>query len=142
MTGTLPTPDANGILTLTPVAAILGGALQVEERAGQLSLVNWKSFLDDVSWAFEGQQPGTYRVEAEVAGTELSKFFVTCSGSWLTAAAKPSGDLNIYHKVDLGLIEIGAGPQNLSLLPVKRKWSHLNLRSLTLTPQVTAVDER
>ena len=142
VTGTLPTPDANGILTLTPVAAILGGALQVEERAGKLSLVNWKSFLDDVSWAFEGQQPGTYRVEAEVAGTELSKFFVTCSGSWLTAAAKPSGDLNIYHKVDLGLIEIGAGPQNLSLLPVKRKWSHLNLRSLTLTPQVTAVDER
>jgi alpha-L-fucosidase len=140
VTGALPTPAANGVLTLTPDTAILGGALRVEERAGQLSLVNWKSFLDDVSWAFEGQQPGTYRVAAEVAGKELSQFYVTCSGNWLTASAKLSGGLNIYRKMELGLIEIGAGPQSLSLLPVKRKWSHLNLRSLTLTPQITAAD--
>lgn len=128
-------PGKDGVLTLPALDADTSGSINVEYKDGKANLGFWMSHKDEALWIVEGQSPGRYRVEAEIAGTAPSAFVLSCGDQSLEAATEVSEGYNAFRNVDLGVIGIGEGKQELRVRPIKGRWNAINLRSIVLRPE-------
>lgn len=134
VTRILPGPDTAGVVRLEAATAETGGSVRVEEQGGRSCLGNWSFWLDSVAWTFKGHEPGSYRVQAELAGTGPVGFLVTCGEAEVEASCAVAGGPENFQSVELGTVDIGGGEQTLTLTPVKDKWKPIRLGSLILSP--------
>ena len=131
----LTRPGAHGVLTLLPGKAETTASIKIEQKGGQPNLGFWLGVRDTVSWTIKSQKAGTYRIEAEVAGTAPSEFTIACGDSSVAVASSVQDGYAAFSAIDLGTIDIGAGEQSLRITPAAGKWSPINVRALRLTPQ-------
>jgi alpha-L-fucosidase len=132
----LPKQDADGRLALpAPLADIHGSSAQVESKYGAPNIGFWTNARDWVSWQFQIDRPGRFNVTAELATPAAgSKFELTVANEKLSVEVSSTSDYGKFKTVKLGAVQIGRGPQELSIKPVRNQWQPINLREIVLTP--------
>jgi hypothetical protein len=87
-----------------------------------------------LSWEFSGAA-GKYRLEAEVAATGEAALGVACDSTKSVAKIAPTGGLEDYRVVALGVVTLGAAAEhNLELKSQGKIWSEVRLRRVRLVP--------
>jgi alpha-L-fucosidase len=134
-----PRPD--GSLLLLAKDAALAEKMRLGSAGGQPVFRNWVNPSQIPTWKLMVPQEaaGEYRVtlvysceEAEAGST----FELTTGKSKVAGTVESTGDVQTVKRFDLpGLLRLEAGPQILSIAPLKiAKNSVANLRDITLTP--------
>lgn len=136
----MPKQNDAGVVKLTPVFADLhnqlGTHLEKQSGDGEDYIGNWSDSRAWVSWTFQIDKPGMFKVKADVSSEGNSPVVFSLNGKSKTEAlfSQTSG-LNDYQVQDLGVLKIGeAGTYTLELRPVGKKaeWKPVNVRSVML----------
>jgi hypothetical protein len=107
----------------------------VESKYGAPNIGFWTNARDWVSWQFQIDRPGRFNVTAELATPAAgSKFELTVANEKLSVEVSSTSDYGKFKTVKLGAVQIGRGPQELSIKPVRNQWQPINLREIVLTP--------
>ena len=94
----------------------------------------WDRVGTALSWELSGAA-GKYRLEAEVAAAGEASLGVSCDGTKSVAKIAPTGGLEDYRVVALGLVSLGATAEhNLELKSQGKIWSEVRLRRVRLVP--------
>lgn len=139
----LPRVSADRSLTLGPKDADLhstfGNYVELTGPPGDLS-ISHPSVESWTTWSFEASKPGVYELSAEIASRENgSRYVISCGGSTAEAEIPMTGELTTFTEVALGQITLPhAGPQELTLRPVKGRWKGVRLRRLTIRPSTAS----
>ena len=120
---------------LSAADADLHGQLQIETKDDKPNIGFWTDGDDWIEWSFRIQQPGRFKVEADVATTSESGLVVQCGEQTLTPKIQNTGNCAKFEAVELGEIRIEqAGEGSLVVRAHKDAWSPVNIRSITLQP--------
>jgi alpha-L-fucosidase len=127
---------ADRSIDLKAADAELTGGLQYEADAAKDCIGYWTSPEDAVTWTFHVTKPGRFQVTAEVAAQGEADFNVVAGDQSLSGTAPNTGDYTQFQKIGLtGVLQITApGNVTLTVKPVAKGWSPINLKSITLTP--------
>jgi hypothetical protein len=92
----------------------------------------WDRVGTGLSWEFSGSA-GKYRLEAEVATAGEAALGVTCGSTKSVAKVAPTGALDEYRFVALGVVTLGAAAEhNLELKSQGKTWGEVRLRRVRL----------
>ncbi|MAT72945.1 MAG: hypothetical protein CMJ58_25975 [Planctomycetaceae bacterium] len=128
-------PSADGALVLMAADAVTDGHIQLETIGGRPNLGYWTSDEDTATWNAVIAAPGEYRVTAEVAGPEASRWSIEAGDAKLDAATQATGDYHAFATQELGTLQLpGAGAVLVRVRPAAEGWQAINLRKVTLTP--------
>jgi alpha-L-fucosidase len=95
----------------------------------------WVSSKVTVEWNFTVSKPGTFRVSALAASEKISTLTLSLAGQSKGADVPASGGYTSFKPVDAGTFEIDEpGEYTLKIVPVKKGWNPINLRSVNLVP--------
>ena len=136
----LPAQDKKGNLVLDPEFADLhnrlGTNLRLEQKGGKTNIGFWTDARAWISYTFEIDQPGTFELQADVAGEEKSEITLNLGGQPRTnAELVPSGSFSEFQMVDLGTLTIEeAGTYTLEIQALRENWAPVNLRTISLKP--------
>lgn len=87
-----------------------------------------------LGWEFSGAA-GKYRLEAEVAAADEAALGVACGSTKSVAKIAPTGGLDAFRVVALGVVTLGAAAEdNLELKSQGKTWSEVRLRRVRLVP--------
>jgi hypothetical protein len=115
-------------------------ALNISRCAGARRLGNgstahvgaWDRVGTALSWEFSGAA-GKYRLEAEVAAAGEAALGVACGSTKSVAKIVPTGGLDEYRFVALGVVTLGAAAEHkLELKSQGKTWSEVRLRRVRL----------
>jgi hypothetical protein len=134
----LPGPNAAGAIDLPANLVAIVNAYGANTRlmgSGSTAHVGaWDRTGTALSWEFAGGA-GKYRLEAEVAAAGEAALGVACDNTKSVAKIAPTGGLDEYRVVALGLVTLGAAAeQNLELKSQGKAWSEVRLRRVRLLP--------
>jgi hypothetical protein len=128
-----PGPDGSLLLAAT-TCEIRGKTLQFEEQYSNLG--HWSSDDDSATWTFVVPQAGKYTVwldyacEKSTAGNSLA---LETGSQRLTTRIESTGDWDTYRNVRIGIIELPAGEQRLTVRAAgPLRGSLIDLRSIQL----------
>ncbi len=134
----LPSQDKKGNLMLEPEFADLhnrlGTNLRLEEKDGKTNIGFWTDARAWISYTFEIDQPGTFKIQADIAGAKKSEITLNLGDQPRTnVELNPSGGFSEFQMIDLGNLSIEeAGTYTLEIRAVNENWSSINLRNITL----------
>ena len=136
----LPAQDKKGNLKLEPEFADLhnrlGTNLRLEQTGGNTNIGFWTDARAWISYTFEINQPGTFKLQADVASEKKSEIALRLGDQpEKNVELNPSGSFNEFQLVDLGTLTIEeAGTHTLEIRAVNDDWSPVNLRTISLKP--------
>lgn len=132
-----PARDDGSIRCLPIHARIYGPTLILEEKYRNLGY--WGSVEDHAVWSLELPKAGKYRVTVEYAcdnGTAGNRWRLSVGQETLTGAVQGTGGWDNYRSLNVGEIDLPAGPSELLFRSDGNIRSHLlDLRSIRLSPQ-------
>ena len=128
----------DGSVQLSAADATLSGALQYEAGNGKDSIGYWTDPNDSPSWTFKVNRPGEFRVTAEVATQNTASFEISIGDQKVSGSAPNTGDYTKYQSIKLdGVLDIHVpGTVTLVVKPVAAGWNPINLKSVTLQPEI------
>ena len=127
-------PDGSIVLPASE-ARLHGEQLQYESGADRDCLGWWFNPDEGADWEVEVTKPGTFDVDAEVAGLGAGSLEVAAGEHRTQGEAAATGDYGKFQTVKLGSLEItSSGKSTISLRAVKNAWHAVNVRSIRLTP--------
>ncbi len=134
----LPGPNAAGAIDLPANLVAIVNAYGANTRlmgSGSTAHVGaWDRVGTALSWEFSGST-GKYRLEAEVAAAGEAALGVACDSTKSVAKIAPTGGLEDYRVVALGLVTLGAAAEhNLEFKSQGKTWSEVRLRRVRLVP--------
>lgn len=138
----LPKQGKTGELVLGAALALLdsrsynyNNQLKLETDKGIKHVENWKRPRDMIAWDFEVTEPGTFTVEADIAGPKDTSLTVNLKDKdQIKTRVKNTGDYSSYEFRELGRVELSeAGDYHLEIRGVKEDWHPINLRSVRLS---------
>lgn len=111
---------------------------KVEEHGGVPNIGYWTSARSWVSWAFKADKPGKYDVTMEVA-TEKDgnavRIQLNGKAPRYNVKLPNTGGYASFKTVEVGRMTVDtAGLHTLEIRPIKKDWSAVNLRAVTLRP--------
>jgi len=130
--------DVGGAVTLAAIdATVHGHSARYESGGGKDNIGYWTDPQDTVSWSFELQQPGRFRVSVSYAcapGNGGGVFRLVSGPYDLRGRIEQTGSWTDFRTMELGLIHFEkAGAQEIRVEPVRLGGSALmNLRQVTL----------
>lgn len=136
----LPGQDKNGNLDLEPEYADLHNRiatnLGLEQKKGKTNIGFWTDARTWISYTFEIDQPGTFNVQAEMAGEEATGINLKLGDQpGMDVQLTPSGSYSEFQVADLGTVTIEeAGTYTLEIRAISEGWSPVNLRTVSLKP--------
>jgi alpha-L-fucosidase len=136
----LPAQDKKGNLVLEPEFADLhnrlGTNLRLEQKGVKSNIGFWTDARAWISYTFEIDRPGTFELQAEVAGEKKSKINLKLGDQQqMNAELAPSGSYNEFGIVDLGTLTIEeAGTYTLEIRAIQDDWAPANLRNIIFKP--------
>lgn len=112
----------------------LGTNLRLEEKDGKTNIGFWTDARAWISYTFEIDQPGTFKIQADIAGDKKSEITLNLGDQPRTnVELNPSGGFSEFQMIDLGNLSIEeAGTYTLEIRAVNENWSPINLRNITL----------
>jgi len=129
-------PAADGTLTLLAQDAdphgATGGNVRIAGSGATSYLTDWTRANYRVEYHIKTGKPGKWSVQAEVTAPKAAKLNLTIGKATLTADIPATG--NDWKTISIGTIELPAEEAALVLKPVRKDWSPIELRKLTLTP--------
>ncbi|HYW96078.1 MAG TPA: alpha-L-fucosidase, partial [Bacteroidales bacterium] len=134
----MPDQDTKGNLTLKPEFADLHNKmstnLSLEQKRGISNIGNWTDARTSISYTFEISQPGTFKLQADVAGIKKTSVAWNVSDQPQTEKElAPTGDYGHFRVTELGSLEIDEpGTYTLEIKAVKKDWNPVNLRNIEL----------
>ena len=136
-------PDKDGVLVLTADDAYLhnnegGKEARLQHRDTTPNNIGY--WIDEtawVEWSFQIDQPGEYRVTAELAVQEAkSRFRLEGGEPRQPVEVSSTGGYGNYVELPVATVTLGtAGECSLRIRPEKGAWQPLNLRQVRLTRQ-------
>ncbi|HEV2208793.1 MAG TPA: alpha-L-fucosidase [Verrucomicrobiae bacterium] len=128
--------DFDGSVVLAASEArVHGDQIRYETGDQRDNLGFWTDPADWADWEFTVNKPGTFEVNAEVAGPEAASLEVSVGADKIKAMARATGDYGRFHRVRIGRLEISkAGKTTLALHAVAEGWHPLNVKSVRLAP--------
>lgn len=136
----LPSQDKKGNLVLEPEIADLnnrlGSNLRLEQKNGKTNIGYWTDARTWINYTFDIDQPGTFTIQADVAGEEKSELSYQIGDQPRTnVSLDPSGSFSNFQEIQLGTVTIEkAGTYRLELRPKSENWAPVNLRKISLNP--------
>jgi alpha-L-fucosidase len=135
----LPKPDSDGNISLEARTADIHNSLRAHARLEgegvSTRLTNWDNPESRVSWDFEAITPGTYRVQADLAGSGGGTLKLELDQKSAPSLV-PAEDGPGRRTVQLGTVSIpAAGIHTLQLRPEPEGWQVIELHKITLVPQ-------
>ena len=137
----LPKQDKKGNLVLEPEVADLHNRiatnLSLEQKKGKTNIGYWTDARTWISYTFEIDKPGTFDIQAEIAGEEKTGITLKLGDQFQkNVDVDPSGSFSEFNNVNLGMLSIEqAGTYTLEINPIKQDWAPINLRTVALTPK-------
>jgi alpha-L-fucosidase len=134
----LPAQNKKGHLVLEPEYADLhnrlGTNLRLEQKGGQSNIGFWTDARAWISYTFEINKPGTFKLLAEAAGEKKCEITLNLGDQSRTKIeVNPSGSYSEFQSVDLGTLNIEeVGTHTLEIRAVNKDWSPINLRKISL----------
>jgi alpha-L-fucosidase len=135
----LPAPEADGRIVLTANSAEIRGTKlygNCDALGGRLCY--WSEAADTAHWHFKAPTPGRFSVQVEysnIPDAAGSRYSVSVSGDLIEAVAQSSGSWLRFRRDELGVLNLTAGDQTLSIVPVQMGAGGLMcLRRVMLTP--------
>ena len=134
----LPGPNAAGAsdlpANLVAVVNAYGANTRLMGSGSTAHVGAWDRVGTALSWEFSGAA-GKYRLEAEVAAAGEAALGVACDSTKSVAKIAPTGGLEDYRVVALGVVTLGAAAEhNLELKSQGNNWSEVRLRRVRLVP--------
>jgi putative heme-binding domain-containing protein len=130
--------DERGTLTLRPdECRMYGPSIVLEPHFGNLGF--WHSDQDWAAWSMEVPAPGRYEVRLEYACPDAAagnRFEVLVRGARLIGQVVPTGSWADYQIQSIGVLELPAGPAELSIRsagPIHN--ALMDLKMVQLQPQ-------
>ena len=140
VTPSLPAPEVDGRIVLPANRAQITGTklyCNCDALGGRLCF--WSEAADTAHWRFEVPTAGRFTMQVEysnIPDAAGSRFAVAVAGDRLEAVAQSSGSWLQFRRDDLGMLNVAAGPQTLTITPVQMLTGGLMcLRRMILTPQ-------
>jgi hypothetical protein len=136
----MPAQDEKGSLVLEPGYADLHNRiatnLSLEEKRGKTTIGSWTDGRTWISYTFEIRQPGTFKLQADIAGEKETGITLQLGDQPRTnVELSPSGDFDKFQIADLGTLTIEeAGTYTLEIRPVSELWAPVNLRNISFEP--------
>ncbi|MDF1573146.1 MAG: alpha-L-fucosidase [Bacteroidales bacterium] len=136
----LPGQDKNGNLVLEPEYADLhnrlGTNLSLEQKKGKTNIGNWTDARTWISYTFEIDQPGTFNLQAGMAGEEATGINLKLGDQpGMDVQLTPSGSYSDFQVVDLGTVTIEEpGTYTIEIRAISEGWSPVNLRTVSFKP--------
>jgi len=136
-------PSKGGELILLPHDATLEGPSIKVEQVGVIGDVKhnigyWLDPAASASWPIAWHRAGKYRVLAELAckiESAGAKASLGCGGARIEFTVEGTGGWQDYREFELGVVEIPAGPQTVSLRASSKPGEAVvNVRSVRLVP--------
>jgi alpha-L-fucosidase len=134
-------PAADGTLALgADSAALKGGTIRLEERAGVANIGYWTNAGENVSWKAQVAKAGacavelTYACPADCAGSEVE---VTVGGASVAGKVEATAGWDDYRTLTLGTLTVeAAGPATVTLKATRKPGAAvMNLRQVRLVPK-------
>lgn len=127
----------DGIVTLPVDRAEFGqhhaGNLQIDAKLKAIG--HWNHPDAFVQWTFMVNNPGRFRMTTETASLKACSIKVSLSDQEREVAVPPSGNYGDFQTLDAGVFEIkDTGVCTLIFKPVRKDWSPVNLRAVSLIP--------
>lgn len=128
-------PSSDGTIHADAVHAEVVGGL-VLERNSPPNLGNWSRDKDAAEWRVANAKPGRYELQVTLASPDGgSTCRLTLGETVRTFEVPKTGDWTGYQTLNLGIIDLPAGPLRITLKGTRGKGSHvMNLREVTLRP--------
>jgi hypothetical protein len=130
-------PLRGELACLASNAEIFGTTLRIEEINGALGW--WNSDDDRAAWELEVAHPGRYNVlvefscNNEAAGNDYA---IEAAGQTIQHRVDSTGDWNVYHRIDVGVLDLPPGRVRLTVRPDSPiRDALMDLKSVTLRPE-------
>lgn len=135
----LPAPEADGRIVLPANRAQITGTklyCNCDALGGRLCF--WSEAADTAHWCFAVPTAGRFAVQVDysnIPDAAGSRFAVSVAGERLEAVAQSSGSWLQFRRDNLGMLNLAAGQQSLTITPVQMLAGGLMcLRRIVLTP--------
>ncbi len=136
----VPTPisqESDGTIHLRASQADLQGGLQYETGNGKDNIGYWTNPGDTARWTFKVNQPGKFKLVAEIAAEGSGSYEVLLGDRKISGTAPNTQDYTKFKRTNLNEeMELGAGSVTLTVKPVPAGCQPMNLRCLELVPVV------
>ncbi|VGO15137.1 hypothetical protein PDESU_03718 [Pontiella desulfatans] len=137
----IPSQDQDGAVKLMPVDADLhnrpyGVHVKLQTAGGSTTIGNWTDAQAWVGWMFEVKQPGTFRVEAELASSQPSRLQWGLAGESMNKVfIEPTEGASHFETRTIGEVTVNEpGIYQLEFKPVNKSWKPISVRNLVLHP--------
>lgn len=130
-------PQVGEILSrYRPDVQCIATNLQLEQKKGKTNIGSWTDARTWISYTFEIEQPGTFKLQVDVAGEEETEITYKLGDQPKTnVKLKPSGNYSDFQVMDLGTLNIEeAGTYTLEIRAVSEDWAPVNLRNISFKP--------
>ncbi len=134
----MPNQDKKGNLVLEPEFADLHNKmstnLSLEQKRGISNIGNWTDARTSISYTFEINQPGTFKLQADIAAVKKTSVAWNVSDQPQTEKElAPTGDYGHFRVTELGSHEMNEpGTYTLEIKAVSDGWNPVNLRNVEL----------
>ena len=138
------TPDASGVLHLTPMDALIHGRrakVENEDTNDGPNIGRWTSRNDFLEWDALIRDAGEYAVELNyscqdsAAGSKVDLIVGETDDAKLSTTIEGTGAWSNYKKADIGKVTLPKGTHSVKLKPTTMPHgSVMNLREILLTP--------
>lgn len=132
------TAAADGSITLTATDADTHGGysgnIKVEGQGMDAYLSSWDKPELRVEYQINTEKAGPWKIKATLAAVEDSSFVIKVGKKETPATVSATGPGLTWKSADLGTIELPSGEFAIEIIPDKKSWKPIHLRSLVLTP--------
>jgi alpha-L-fucosidase len=122
------------ILLAASDATCHGETIRYESGEQRENIGFWTKPEEWVGWELPVDKSYMFTVVAEIASMGTGEFQVVVGNVMLQGKAPNTGDFGKFQSVTLGPVKIPAGKTTLAVKAVKKNWSPINLKSITLKP--------
>jgi alpha-L-fucosidase len=130
-----PMQEADGSVTLGGSDAVLhGDTIRFDGGSRANAITSWTSPSDWAEWTFTISKPGRFAVSANLSAREPASVEAVVGGDKLTRVVTQTDNATQFRANEVGIVQLGAGRNTLSLKAVPVGWSPVSVRSITLRP--------